>query len=98
MSMTPEHDNAAIQQAAKNAAEGLASGRPRTSVANDLVANGWSEEDANELVLSIEEAMLENAGESDGGGSGIGGWVIWIGVLVVINLLSWAFDWPFWIY
>ncbi len=98
MSMTPEHDDAAIQQAAKKAAEGLASGRPRTSVANDLVADGWSEEDANQLVLSVEETLLENVGESAGGGSGIGGWVIWIGVLVVINLLSWAFGWSFWIY
>ena len=98
MAMTPEHDDATIQQAAKKAAEGLLSGRPRTSVANDLAADGWSEGDANELVLGVEEAILEDADESDDNGSGIGGWVTWIGVLVVINFLSWTFDWPFWIY
>ena len=103
MAMTPEHDDAAIQQAAKKTAEGLLSGRPRTSVANDLAADGWSEDDANELVLGVEEAILEDADESDAdesddNGGGIGGWVTWIGVLVVINFLSWTFDWPFWIY
>ncbi len=25
-------------------------------------------------------------------------WMFWIGGLVLINLLSWLFDWPFWIY
>ncbi len=25
-------------------------------------------------------------------------WVVWIGVLILINFLSWMFDWSFWIY
>ncbi len=29
---------------------------------------------------------------------GAGGWVVWIGVLILVNLLSWMFDWSFWIY
>ena len=35
---------------------------------------------------------------SDSKGGGIGGWVILIVILVVVNFLSWVFDWPFWIY
>lgn len=31
-------------------------------------------------------------------GSGITGWFVWIGVLVLLNLLSYWFDWPFWVY
>ncbi len=27
-----------------------------------------------------------------------GGWLIWIGMLVLINMLSYVFDWPFWVY
>jgi hypothetical protein len=96
MSMTPEHDDAAYEDSAKKAAKGLAAGRPRTAVAQDLVADGWSQEDANSLVTSVEAAMQEEP--SSGGGSRVGGWVLWLGALVVINLLSWAFDWPFWIY
>jgi len=34
--------------------------------------------------------------ESKGGGGG--GWMVWIGILLLINLLSWAFDWSFWVY
>lgn len=31
-------------------------------------------------------------------GSGCGGWLVWIGLLIGINVLSWLFDWPFWIF
>ena len=96
MSMNSEHDDAAIEDAAKKIATGLAAGRPRTAVAQDLVADGWSQEDANSLVTSVQAAMQEEP--ASGGGNGVGSWVIWLGALVVINLLSWAFDWSFWIY
>ena len=33
-----------------------------------------------------------------GGDNGVMGWVVWIGIIMFINFLSWAFDWPFWIY
>ena len=26
------------------------------------------------------------------------GWIVWIGILVIVNLLSWLFHWPFWIF
>ena len=32
------------------------------------------------------------------GGSGVGGWVIWIGILVLVNVLSYFLDWGFWLY
>ncbi len=25
-------------------------------------------------------------------------WVIWIGLILFFNLLSWIFDWSFWVY
>jgi hypothetical protein len=27
-----------------------------------------------------------------------GGWLVWIGLLILINVLSWLFDWSFWVY
>lgn len=30
--------------------------------------------------------------------SGRASWLIWIGLLLLINLLSWIFDWSFWVY
>ena len=35
--------------------------------------------------------------DDDGGGGG-GGGLVWIGLLVLVNFLSWLFDWSFWIY
>ena len=32
------------------------------------------------------------------GGKGALGWVAFIGILLLVNLLSYIFDWPFWIY
>jgi hypothetical protein len=34
---------------------------------------------------------------SEGGGGGMG-WLVWIGLLLVINALSWLFNWGFIIY
>lgn len=36
--------------------------------------------------------------DSGNDSSSIGGWVIWIGLLLFINFLSWIFDWSFWVY
>jgi len=35
---------------------------------------------------------------SGGDDSGCAGAFIWIAILGLINLLSWVFDWSFWIY
>ena len=35
---------------------------------------------------------------SDDDGGGAMGWLIWIGALLLINFLSWAFNWGFWLY
>lgn len=37
---------------------------------------------------------MSDDGQSQGGG----GWLMWILILVVINILSYIFDWPFWVY
>jgi hypothetical protein len=31
-------------------------------------------------------------------GGGMMGWVVFIGILLLVNLLSYIFDWPFWVY
>ena len=92
MSMTPERDDQAIEQAANKAAAGLRSGRPRASVVQDLVADGWGEPEAQEFVLSIETAMQE-APTDGGGGGGVAGWAAWVVALLIFNGLSYAFGW-----
>jgi type IV pilus assembly protein PilA len=43
--------------------------------------------------LSRRYAGVENA--SSGAGMS---WLVWIFLLILINFLSWLFDWPFWVY
>lgn len=33
-----------------------------------------------------------------GGGKGAVGTIIFVGVLILVNVLSYAFDWGFWVY
>ena len=42
----------------------------------------------------LEVIVSGNAGR---GSSGMG-WLVWIGVIVGVNVLSYAFDWGFWLY
>ncbi len=89
-------DDAALEQAAQKVVEALERGRPRSSVAQDLVAEGWGEAEAMTFVTGVDSQLKEQP--SSNGGSGAMGWIVWIGILGLINFLSWAFDWPFWIY
>ena len=36
--------------------------------------------------------------DGNGNNDGCFQWVIWIGTLLLLNLLSWIFDWSFWVY
>ena len=31
-------------------------------------------------------------------GDNVWSWVIWIGLILFVNFLSWIFDWSFWVY
>jgi len=92
VAMNPERDDQAIEHAANKAAAGLRSGRPRASVVQDLVENGWAEPEAQEFVLSVETAMQENPTDGRTGG-GAASWAAWIVCLLIFNALSYAFDW-----
>ncbi len=85
-------------------------GHTRGALRQQLVTHGYSEDEAHELVdtaLGTPDQIAARRGasrrarsgamETDSGGDGAG-WLIWIGILLLINLLSWIFDWPFWVY
>ena len=36
--------------------------------------------------------------DDGGGGSGVGGILTFVGILVVVNALSYFFNWDFWLY
>ncbi len=67
-------------------------------MSQQLVENGWEKEDAEEFVGSIATQMAAARTRQKASGGGGTSWLIWIGLLLLINLLSYIFNWPFWIY
>lgn len=82
-------------------AKSLSEGQQPADIAKQLVDSGWEQQAADDFVGSIAQhlANAEQAAQSESGSGGGGmGWLAWIGVLLFINLLSWLFNWPFWVY
>lgn len=78
----------------KYAAELMGSGMPPAEVKAKLVEQGLGKETADIVVDNLTKHMEEQKS----GGSGAMGWLGLIGFLILINVLSYIFDWPFWIY
>ena len=77
-------------------------GKSDWEIEQELLMKGLDQEEAQTMIAKTDKALARQAsGEeraSSGGGGGAAGWLIWIGVLILVNVLSYAFDWPFWIY
>ncbi len=68
-------------------------------IEQELLMKGMNQEEAQKLIKFAKNGAKASAREmNEDGGSGIGGIFIWIGVLALVNILSYVFDWPFWIY
>ena len=84
-------------------ANSLAKGEKPADISQQLVNSGWEQGAADEFVnrialhLASASANRPAARSSDEGGSGMG-WLVWIGVILLINFLSFVFNWGFWIY
>lgn len=87
-------DEAEAQELAILVAQALANGESRESVIADLTNNGWDPAEANEYVTTIEYHLAEARSRQGGAGGGEGmGWLLWIGGLLLFNLLSYLFNW-----
>jgi len=85
-----------VQELAQIVAESLGKGEDPQVVAQQLIDSGWEPDQANAFVGSIHSHLLQP--EDSGGKSESMGWVIWVGAIAGINLLSWLLGWGFWIY
>lgn len=70
-------------------AENLQNGEDPDEIAQQLVENGWAEEDAIGFVDSIQYRIQPEEESSGGGGMS---WLIWIGIILLFRLLSYLFD------
>lgn len=95
--LPPGQEDDEIQGLAEIVAKSLHEGETPQDISGKLVDSGWEPEEAERFVYSIKH-HIEHPQESDGGGSELQGWMVWAGGLLLINGLSWAFNWGFWIY
>lgn len=71
-------------------AENLQGGEDPDEIIQQLIDNGWEEQDAAGFVHSIQYqvAPVESSESNAGGWS----WLIWIGVIILFRLLGYLFD------
>jgi hypothetical protein len=88
------------QELAGLIAESLAKGETPEEISQKLVENGWEQEAADEFVNTVAHyvASAERSASYSRGWDGGMSWAVWIGVILFINLLSWLFNWDFFIY
>ncbi|MEM8666275.1 MAG: hypothetical protein AAGG48_02080 [Planctomycetota bacterium] len=89
-----------IQALSQIVSNSLANGEDPEKVAQQLIDSGWEPDQAQHFVNSIHHQMHEEQRPQRTAAqrSESMGWLVWIGAIVGINLLSWLFDWGFWIY
>ena len=86
-----------IQGLVNVVAQGLSNGESPDKMIQQLVDSGWEKSQAEDLVYSVNMQLAEAQSQQSGGGEGMG-WLLWIGGILLINLLSYLFNWGFWIY
>ncbi len=91
----PGQEDDEIEGLALLVAENLQKGESPEKIAQQLVDNGWEHNDAVGFVASIQRQLA--AHQKSGGGEGMG-WLLWIGGVLLINLLSYLLNWGFWLY
>jgi len=93
--MSDNNDKELIDQIYAYAIELKNSGKSDSQIQEALVEKGLDEESSKTVVDNLSNAEAQNA---EGESSGFPSWLIWIALLILVNILSAIFDWPFWIY
>ncbi len=85
--------------------QALHEGKSQSDIVDEIVeedADPETRHEVSELVFNVANSLAESSashsGAMAGHSDGMSSWAIWIGVLVVVNILSATFDWPFWLY
>ncbi len=78
-------------------------GKSNIEIKEALMGDGLDAEAADAVVKNMNEVIQNKSSarssESESsGGSGAYRFLIWIGILILVNILSAVFDWGFWLY
>ena len=93
----PGQDDEEFPELAGLVAENLAKGESPDEIVQQLVDSGWELDDAQSFVGSIQFQLEHPKHQPASDGDGMG-WLVWIGGVLLINLLSYLFNWGFWIW
>ena len=96
----PGQDPEELQQLAMLVADNLAEGESPDEIAQQLVSSGWEEKDARGFISAIQRQMsAQTAPRRAHSKSGEGmSWLVWIGAIILFNVLSKVFGWGFTIF
>jgi len=104
---TPENEGATASDEDQGDAvvqviwQALEAGQSQDFIVESLVdddTNAESRHDISELVFSVANAHAAQGNLRTERDSGAAKWMLWAGGLVLVNILSAAFDWGFWVY
>ncbi|NOQ70908.1 MAG: hypothetical protein GQ574_02840 [Crocinitomix sp.] len=80
-------------------------GKDDYAIEQALLMKGLNQEEARKVISRANATTLSASGQSSYSGqkekkegNGMWGWAIWILALGLINLLSYLFNWNFWLY
>jgi hypothetical protein len=78
-------------------------GKDDYAIEQELLMKGLNQEEARKVISRANATTLSSSGQSQGEkqpkeGNGMWGWAIWLIALGLINLLSYLFNWNFWLY
>ncbi len=79
----------------------LQTGQSQESIVDEILGEDSDKEarhEMGEFVFQIANHLAEVDSAGSANESEFPGWVLWGGLLILVNILSAIFDWPFWVY
>lgn len=73
-------------------------GKDDYDIEQALLLKGLDQDEARKVISRANATTLSTSGKKEEKGNGAWGWLVWLGAIGLINLLSYLFDWSFWIY
>ena len=77
-------------------------GKDDYAIEQALLMKGLNQDEARKVISRANATTLSSSGQqgpkAEKKGNGMWGWGIWILALGLINLLSYLFNWNFWLY
>jgi len=96
--MSQVNEKEVINQIFKYAVSLRKEGKSKIEIKKALIEKGLDEELAQKVINNLSKYSSNNRSASqEDEGSGMG-WLLWIGVLILVNILSAVFGWGFWVY